>query len=462
MNSWWGMRFPIDEAVKGGLDFDGCVQIAQIFQQSGLIDFFNANYGRIDTELRLITDCMPAMESPIAPWLQVAGAFKKEVQLPVFHAARITDLATARYAIEQGLLDMVAMTRAHIADPHIVRKIIAGEEERIRPCVGMTHCMGGNRPTCLHNPATAREQHWPQTIQISTAQKKSCLVIGGGPAGLEAARILAERGHSVTLSEATKELGGQLRLACVAAWRKDVIGIIDWRISELEKLGVEVKTDHYAELDDVLQHGPDVVITATGGFADLEWLPGHELVTSVGDLLTGNAPISESVIVYDGTGRHPALTVADVCHAQGKLKHLVLLDPQPAAELEYAERVIWRRQLALSGILPKIDYRLVRVKKSQGVLQACFVHELSDEQLTLKAEQIVVEHGSIPNDDLYQSLRQHSSNRGVTDLNCLIAAQGQPVNSPFKGFELHRIGDAISSRNVAAVMFDALRLCSVM
>lgn len=455
-----GMRFPIDEAVKGGLDFRDCVDIALMFQRSGLIDFFNANYGRLDTELSLLTDCMPAMASPIAPWLQVAGAFRKEVSLPVFHAARITDLSTARHAIRDGLLDMVAMTRAHIADPHIVNKIVRGEEDRIRPCVGMTHCMGDNRPTCIHNPATARESHWPQVILKQPDQRK-CVVVGGGPAGLEAARVLGERGHEVVLMEATRELGGQFRLAARASWRKDTVGIIDWRIGELDKLGVEVRTECVADDDIVLAEQPGLVVIATGGTPDLDWLPGNQLVTSVDDLLTGNVPVSNRVIVYDGTGRHPALTVADYCQIRGSLKALYLLDEYPAAELDYGERVIWRRQLALAAISPVIDHRLIKVERKANQLIAHFEHELTGEFSTEEADQIVVEHGTVPLDDLYQSLRSHANNDGVTDLPALLSGSAQPVIDRSGGFALHRIGDAASSRNVAAAMFDALRLCCV-
>ncbi|MGB5705928.1 MAG: hypothetical protein WBM41_03800 [Arenicellales bacterium] len=196
-----GMRFPIDETLKEGLDFDQCVEIAHRFEESGLIDYFNVNYGRIDTELTLITDCMPGMASPNAPWLEKAGAFKREVKLPVFHAARIVDLSTARYAIREGLLDMVAMTRAHIADPQIVNKLERGEEDRIRPCVGMMHCMGDSRPTCIHNPAAGRETKWPQVIQPTSAPGSKMIIVGAGPAGLEAARVLASRGHEVKVSK---------------------------------------------------------------------------------------------------------------------------------------------------------------------------------------------------------------------------------------------------------------------
>ncbi|MCZ6838097.1 MAG: N-methylproline demethylase, partial [Alphaproteobacteria bacterium] len=121
-----GLRYVVDEGRTDGLGFDDCVEIARVFEANGLIDFFNAIYGRMDTARGLALDNMPGMASPIAPWLDKAAAFKREVSLPVFHAARITDIATARHAIREGLLDMVAMTRAHIADPHIVRKLEAG------------------------------------------------------------------------------------------------------------------------------------------------------------------------------------------------------------------------------------------------------------------------------------------------------------------------------------------------
>jgi len=121
-----GFRYVIDEADPAGLSFEDSIAIARMFENTGHVDFFNAIYGRMDTEAALATDNMPGMASPIAPWLAKVGAFKREVGLPVFHAARISDISTARHAIRDGLLDMVAMTRAHIADPYIVAKIAAG------------------------------------------------------------------------------------------------------------------------------------------------------------------------------------------------------------------------------------------------------------------------------------------------------------------------------------------------
>ncbi len=457
-----GMRYLIDETMAGGLSFDDCLAIAGIFESSGLIDFFNANYGRLDTELALATNCMPGMASPIAPWLEQAGRFKREVGLPVFHAARITDLASARYAIREGLLDMVAMTRAHITDPHIVKKIEGGEEARIRPCVGASYCMGETRPTCLHNPASGRERFWPQTITRSEIPGRKHVVVGGGPAGLEAARIGAERGHRVVLFEAADDLGGQLRLAKQASWRKDVAGIIDWRRAELERLGVEVRLNRLADAEEVRAEAPDVVIIATGGLPDLDWIDGAEHCTSIWDILTGASPIGARVVIYDGTGRHPALTAVDRCHGAGSEFDLVLLDDRPGAELAYAERVIWKRRLATIGALPIAEHRLVKVERVGNRMAAHFVHELTGAPRVLTADQVVVEHGTVPADEVFQDLRPGSRNDGVTDIPALLAGTPQPHAAPDPGFLLYRIGDAVSSRNVAAAMFDALRLCSVM
>ena len=457
-----GMRFPIDEAVKGGLTFEDCLEIAAVFQESGLVDFFNANYGSLDTELKLLTDCMPSMSSPLAPWLQVVGEFKKSVKLPVFHAARITDLATARHALRENLLDMVAMTRAHIADPNIVNKILNSQEDQIRPCAGLTHCMGDNRPTCIHNPSTGREQFWPQIITARRGRQKKAVVVGGGPAGLDAARILALRGHEVTLFEATGKLGGQVNLAARASWRKDIRTIIDWREKELDRLKVNVVYNTYASAEDIIALQPDIVITATGGIPDLDWLEGAQHGISAWDCLSGMAKPADTVIIYDGTGRHPALTAAQYCHDAGSDVRLMMIDDRPAAELDYGERVIWKRELANRKIIPVFDHKLTEIRREDSQFRAVFTSELTYRQCSFKAAQIIVEHGTQPADEIYRDLRSASVNDGVTDIPALLGGKPQPHADNDSGFALYRIGDASSSRNLAAAFYDALRLCSVM
>jgi len=458
-----GMRIPIDETIAEGLGYDDCLAIAGIFERSGLVDYFNVNYGRIDTEVSLVTDCMPGMQSPIAPWLEKAGAFKREVGLPVFHAARITDLSNARYAIREGLLDMVAMTRAHIADPNIVNKIIAGEEQRIRPCVGAMHCMGDNRPTCLHNPPSGREQFWPHVIKRSERDLK-VVVIGGGPAGLEAARVAAERGHRVVLLEATNQLGGQICLAKKAKWRRDLAAIVDWRAQELKNLEVEVRLDCFAEASDVTSESPDVVVMATGGQPDLQWLDGGDLCVSTWDILSGNCKPDKNCIVYDGTGRSAALVAVDVLYQSGILPALYLVDDRPGAELAYGERIIWKRELSNMEVDIQREYQLVRVIQDGSRLQAHFKHALTGKACCITTDQVIIEHGTLPMNDLFEELSELSCNSGMTDIHALAGGLPQPLQPAGNGgdFILHRVGDALTSRDIAAATFDSLRLCCVL
>jgi 2,4-dienoyl-CoA reductase-like NADH-dependent reductase (Old Yellow Enzyme family)/thioredoxin reductase len=453
-----GFRYVIDEGDPEGLDFDSCLEIAKIFETEVDIDFFNAIFGRMDTEIGLAVDNMPGMASPIAPWLAPVGRFKREISLPVFHAARITDIATARHAIAKGHLDMVAMTRAQIADPHLVAKLSSGREERIRPCVGATHCMSAHRPVCLHNAATGRETVLPHAVARAETRRR-VVVVGGGPAGLEAARVAAERGHDVTLFEAAPKLGGQVLLAARASWRGDVIGVTDWRAAELEALGVEVRVNSYAEAADVIALDPDLVIIATGGVPDLDWLPGAEHVTSAWDLLSGAVPIGAEVLIYDGTGRHPAPHSAELAASNGSAVSLFSIDGHLAAELTYSERVIWKKRSYELGIETQFDNRLVGVEKTGNRLTARLVNEVTGVEITRAADQIVVEHGTTPADQLYRDLRGQAGNDGVTDLDALLAGAPQPRDG--EGFELHRIGDAVASRNIPAAILDAFRLLRV-
>lgn len=454
-----GLRYVVDEGRTDGLGFDDCVEIAKAFEASGLIDFFNAIYGRVDTTRGLALDNMPGMASPIAPWLGKAAAFKREVTLPVFHAARIIDIATARHAIREGLLDMVAMTRAHIADPHIVRKLEAGMEAHIRPCVGMTHCMSEHRPVCIHNAATGRETVVSHAIEKAGATRR-VVVVGGGPAGLEAARVSAERGHDVTLLEAATRLGGQLRLAGAASWRKDVIAIADWRALELDRLGVEVRMNVFAEPDEVRALDPDVVIVATGGVPDLDWLDGREHVADPWETLTGEVAAGGAVIVYDGTGRHAAATAAERLAMAGRPVSYVAIDDALTPEMSYAERFVWKKRFYELDIPCRFDRQLLRVVKTGNRLVAVFENLVTNETTEETADQIVVEHGTRPADAIFHELAGEARNLGVTDIDALIAGTPQPADrNPEGAYELYRIGDCVTSRNIAAAVYDALRLC---
>ena len=236
-----GIRQTADEGYRhGGITEAEGLQIAHHLQQSGKIDFMNVIRGRCDTDPAMVK-VIPVTGMQSAPHLDFAGKIKAAVDMPVFHASRIPDVATARFAISSGQLDMVGMTRAHIADPHIVKKIIEGREDEIRPCVGATYCLDriylGEQALCVHNAATGRELEQPHVIQPATAVKK-VVIVGAGIAGLETARVCAERGHEVTVFEAAAKAGGQILLAAQNPRRRELMSIIEWRLQQCERLGV--------------------------------------------------------------------------------------------------------------------------------------------------------------------------------------------------------------------------------
>ncbi len=453
-----GIRMSVDEGREDGVTFEDAVAIAKLLEEAGSIDFFNANYGRMDTELALALHNMPGFASPIAPHLDAVGRFKRAVSLPVFHAGRILDVATARRAIREGQVDMVGMTRAHIADPQIVNKLMRGEEDRIRPCIGASHCIH-KKPSCIHNPASGREIELPQLIERAGAPGRTVVVVGGGPGGLEAARVSAERGHAVVLFEAAPQLGGQIRTASRAAMRRDLIAIVDWRAAELERLAVRVATNRFATPADVRAETPDIVVVATGGLPDLDWLDGAEHCTSVWDVLDGGAPAAQEVLVFDGTGRHEALACADQLAAAGCKVTLATRDERVAIEMSYVERVVWRKRLYERGIELVFDQGLTKVERHHNRLRATLVNELTGEPTHRIVDKVVVEHGTVPVDEVFQGLRAQSANDGVTDIAALLNGARQPKAARNGAFELYRIGDAVASRSIHAAIYDALRLC---
>ncbi|MDX0704175.1 NAD(P)-binding protein [Sinorhizobium medicae] len=451
-----GIRYTIDEDHKDGLSFAEAVTVANRLEREGLVDFFNCIFGRFDTRLNLLVYNIPDMTAASAPWLRQVGTFKAETSLPVFHAAKIADVATARYAIDAGLVDMVGMTRAHMADPQIVNKLRSGRQDQIRPCVGASHCL--YRPVhCIHNPATGRETWLPQVMGRSADAGRKAVVVGGGPAGVEAARVLAERGHYVVLLEAADRLGGQLVLAAKARLRRDLIGIVGWRVAELERLGVDVRLNVYAEALDVLADAPDLVLVATGGIPDFGSVGGSELCLSVFDALGNPAQVADDVLIYDATGRHPAPSAAAEIAATGRTVTFVARDASIAPEMEHHSSITYRKALAGHDVRVLLEYELVSVHAREGWREVVLRHLLTGQERHESHAQVIVEHGTVPVNDLFDELRPLSANDGITEIESLIGPA--PLRPrPASGFELHRIGDAVSSRSVHAAMLDALRL----
>ena len=457
-----GIRYTADEAAEGGISADEGIEISKRLKDTGMVDFLNVIRGHIDTDPGL-TDVIPVQGMRSAPFLDFAGEVRKITGMPTFYAARIPDVATARHAVGAGLIDMVGMTRAHMADPHIVRKIIEGREDDIRPCVGATYCLDriyqGGDALCMHNAATGRELTMPHDIPAADKAKK-VVIVGAGPAGLEAARVAAERGHSVTVFEATSDPGGQIRLAMQSQRRREMISIVDWRMSQCSKHDVEFHFNTLAEADDILAKNPDVVIIATGGLPHTEVLQaGNDLVVSSWDIISRSIKPGQEVLVYDDAGDHAGLQAAELIAATGASVEIMTPDRSFAPEVMAMNLVPYMRSMQDKNVTFTVTYRLKSVEKQGDRLTAIIGSDYSDLSKQRSFDQIIVNHGTIPMDELYFELKQQSCNLGAVDQDALLAGEPQSLNTNPEGkFLLFRIGDAVSARNTHAAIYDALRL----
>lgn len=459
-----GFRYTADEAQKGGITPEEGLIISKELAATGQLDFLNVIRGRVHTDPAM-TDVIPVQGMKSAPHLDFAGEVKKATGMPVFHASRIPDVATARYAVQSGQLDMVGMTRAHMADPHIVRKIMEGREEDIRPCVGATYCLDriyqAGDALCIHNAATGRELSMPHDIAPSDTAKK-IVIVGAGPAGLEAARVAAERGHDVTVFEAQPDPGGQIRLTAQSHRRREMIGIVDWRMAQCAARDVTFHFNTWAEADDVTALKPDVVIVATGGLPNSElYETGQDVphVISAWDIISGDVKPAGDILIYDESGDHPGLQAAEVAAASGSKVEVMTPDRTFAPEIMAMNLVPYMRSLQDKDVTFTVTRRLLSVEKNGNRLRATIGTDYSDHSFQKNYDQIVVNYGTMPLDDLYFDLKPLSTNAGAVDHDALIASQPQMlVHNTAGTFQLFRIGDAVSSRNTHAAIYDALRL----
>ncbi len=459
-----GFRYTADEAQKGGITPEEGIEISKRLADTGQLDFLNVIKGRIHTDPAM-TDIIPVQGMRSAPHLDFAGEVKRITGMPTFHAARIPDVATARHAIKSGLLDMVGMTRAHIADPHIVNKIVENREHDIRPCVGATYCLDriyqAGEALCIHNAATGRELTMPHEIPKATTTL-NVVIVGAGPGGLEAARVAAERGHKVTVLEAQPDPGGQVRLTALNSRRREMISIIDWRMAQCNAMGVTFMFNVFAESEDVVALNPDVVIVATGGLPNIELFESGKdaaHVVTTWDMISGDIQPAEHVLVYDESGDHPALQAAEVAANAGSKVEIMTPDRTFSPEVMAMNLVPYMRSLQDKDVTFTVTRRLIDVEQSGNKLKATIGTDYSDHTSVKEYDQVVVNYGTMPLDDLYYALKPESINSGAVDQAALIAGLPQhTVRNPDGNFRLFRIGDAVSARNTHAAIYDALRL----
>ena len=460
-----GIRCVFDEVEKGGITKSDGLKIAKILSGSGLIDYLNINRGRIHTD-PILTKHIPIQGMKSAPHLEFAGEIKKEVNLPIFHASKISDVATARYAISNGLVDMIGMTRGHLADPHIVKKIKEKREDDIRPCVGATYCLDriyqGEEALCIHNAATGRELKFPNIISKSKIKKK-IVVVGAGPGGLEAARIAAERGHEVIVFEAAPDPGGQIRLCAKSARRKDMMGIIDWRMQQCINKNVKFNFNIIAEAQDVINENPDTIIIATGGMPNLELFETKkdlENVFTSWDIISGDVKLAENILIYDEAGDHTAMQSAEIAIEKGSTVEFMTPDRLISSEIMGMNLTPYLKNLQNKKITYSIAKRLIDVSIKGNKLNATIGSDY-DENFKNNSiyDQIFLNYGVKPLDELYFNLVSFSKNEGEVNYTKFIKGEIQNIiKNKNNKFNLYRIGDAVSSRNIHAAIYDALRL----
>ena len=457
-----GIRYTGDEMIEGGLTKADGLDISRRLKDSGLVDFLNVVRGHIDTDAGL-TDVIPIQGMANAPHLDFAGEVRAATNFPTFHAAKIPDVATARHAIATGKVDMVGMTRAHMTDPYIVKKIMLGREHDIRPCVGANYCLDriyqGGEALCIHNAATGRELDIPHQIP-KAIEKRRFVIVGAGPGGLEAARVAAERGHEVIVFEAASKAGGQVRLTAQSARRREMISIIEWRVAQCNSLGVQFRFDHFVDADEAVAENPDVVIVATGGYARTDILKvGNEHVVSTWDVISGREKPGSVVMLFDDAGDHAALQAAEFIAASGAQLEIMTPDRTFAPEVMAMNLVPYMRNLQRPNVTFTVTYRLEAVRKENDRLVAIVCSDYCGTRMERIVDQVVVNNGTTPMDDLYFALRPLSRNLGAVDYQQLVAGHPQTMlKNPGGSFRLYRVGDAVAARNTHAAIYDSLRL----
>lgn len=346
-----GLASSVDPSVEVAMDLELLQEIAVWHDERALVDYITCGTGSYFDHSSVMPSFMFA-DKLGAPYAQALKAVCKHVRIQAESHVRTPE--NAHEVISSGQADMVSIVRGQIADPHWVGKVAAGRATDVRGCISCNQMCWGRRSrdywiSCLVNPSAGREFEWGGDRFTPAAQPKSVLVVGGGPAGLEVARVAAERGHKVTLAEAAPELGGQFRLAGMQPRREQILELIGWYERQLARLGVSVLLNTPLDAEESAAFGADHVIVATGsqptgtGFQRAlpaqDRLPGIDGpgVWSVEDVMTRNARLGQHVILVDDTGDWRGMGTALEIAARGHRLTIVTGWPLPGYFLRRTE-----------------------------------------------------------------------------------------------------------------------------
>lgn len=433
-----GARVSGDDYLPDGLTPDELFAIVQSLDKTGWLDYFTVTGGTIST-YRSRGYNIPSAYYGQGTFVAMARRVKAAVRTPVIVTGRIITPAQAEEVLQSGAADMVGMTRALIADPEMPTKARAGRLDDIRVCMGSNEgCIDrlyfGLPIGCVQNPVVGREREWGELVPTTAPQH--IVVVGGGPAGMEAARVAAARGHRVTLFERSDRLGGAIRIAAKAPGWEAYTGVVDWLERQLGKVGVDVRRGMEATAETVLAAQPDAVIVATGATARRPYLPGADLphTATVTDVLAGIAPVGGRCVILDETGYTPGPKAADALSLAGHEVEIVTRQYALGEDVGTTVRAVLHERLLRRGVTITTLTQPVAVEAG-GVR---VVHVLTDAERFIPADTVIFSSSGVAQDSLYHALAAQRERHGAS-------------------FALHLIGDAFAPRHLRHAMVDGAR-----
>jgi len=421
-----GQAFPISfkisamEFVKDGLDVDESIQILKILIDAS-VDVVQVSAGN-DATPEWISQPMFMQKACLAGY---AGKIKKALNVPIMTVGRINDPLVADELIEKGLADLICIGRGLLADPEMPKKAKEGRLDDIRRCIACNTCMESifrkGRIECLVNPVLGREE---EMAFHPAKTRKKVMVIGAGPGGLNVAWVAARRGHDVHLFERQSEVGGQLILGSVSAYKKELLNLIRFQKRQIERFGVTCHLNQEVTKDTIALHSPDVVILATGSIPAFPPVEGIDkpIVIPVDQALNHSSRMGSKKAVVIGGG---AIGCEVALHLSEKGCDVTIVEmlPKIGARLESMTKKIFIRKLVDNGVAIKTGFKLIMVEDN-GVVVAN-----GKEEVFIEADAVVIAVGSRPDDRLYSQIKE-------------------------AGYEIHQIGDCLEPRSAKSAIYE--------
>jgi 2,4-dienoyl-CoA reductase (NADPH2) len=429
-----GIRVTGDDYVDGGLTLDDTRAIVERLQETAPVDYVSLTTGMRSYYVKDTT-----FAEGFA--LEMGERLKRDIDVPVIVAGRIRRPETAERALAEGKTDFVGIGRAQLADPEWVAKARDGRDDEIRLCVGIVQdCRRNDGIACTIHARTGREAEWGQPARPTATRR--VVVVGGGPGGLEAARVAAESGHTVVLHERLDVLGGQLRIAAAGPTRGELLDFVDYLEQELHRLGVDVRLGSEATHDVVLGDAPDLVVCAAGAVPERPAFPvsGDARVATVWDLLAGSAGEipARALVVDDGSGFWHSISAAELLAERGASVELVTPAPGVGLAIPHESALNVARRLGSHGVRVRVLARVAGVDGGTVSL----VEGFGGEPVETEAELVVVRTALRANDGLA---------RGLDGAGPAVATIGD-ASAP------RRLNHAVLDANLALRAFEAGRL----